>query len=311
MMSPTPLIRLLPLLALLALPAHAEDPAPAPTGDAAAATAPPPATKVEDAEQQLATELRKKVKDSEIFDLKISGKNVLTLFKTQTKGQTLGAVVLLHDLNSHPDWPDVISPLRKQLPDAGWHTLTMQLPHADSTQASVEQLDTLRRYIDAALSELEKRSVLNVVLIGHGQGAHAAVDYMGNTPALAVQGLILIGMDGSQNDEPRLDPARSLSNITVPILDIYGERDYHAVVNSAKRRYELSRQKKEPGATPSPAYSDIARDYTKKKGLSLNYRQVKLSGADHHFKAQSVDLVKRLRGWLKRYAAGTEITSPQ
>ncbi len=39
-----------------------------------------------------------------------------------------GGVILLHGLGAHPDWPDVISPLRKSLPESGWATLSIQLP---------------------------------------------------------------------------------------------------------------------------------------------------------------------------------------
>ena len=306
MMSPTTLLRLLPLLALLVLPAHAEDPAPAPaaepTADEAAATAQPPATKVPDAEQRLAAELRSQIKDGEAITLKVAEKEVLALLMPQSRGKTEGAVLLLHDLNAHPDWPQVIRPLRRQLPDSGWHTLSLQLPLTDPALSELEQLDASRLRIAEALAELERRAIKNIVLIGHGQGALAAIDYLADNLAPAVQGLIVISLDGSANDEPRLDAARGLGQIKLPILDLYGERDHRAVTTSAQRRYDLARRSNDKGAEPRPAYADVARDYTEKKGLSLSYRQIKLSGADHQFTGQTRNLLKRLRGWLKRYA---------
>jgi hypothetical protein len=39
-----------------------------------------------------------------------------------------GAILLLHDKEQHADWPDVIRPLRMNLPKAGWYTLSVNLP---------------------------------------------------------------------------------------------------------------------------------------------------------------------------------------
>ena len=125
--------------------------------------------------------------------------------------------------------------------------------------------------------------------------------------ALLITQEFVIGLDGSTNPEPRLDAAARLGRIAIPVLDIYAERDYPNVVRSAKRRYRLSRQGIDKGAKQRPGYGNIARDYTEKRGLSLSYRQIKVSGADHHFSAHTTNLEKRLRGWLDRYAAGIEI----
>lgn len=328
MMSPAPLIRLLPLLALLASPAHAEDPAPAPAAPAPAADAPAAAATDDSAaraeaaalqekkqaalekgyaaEQKLAAELRAEIRDGEAITLKLAEKEVLALLMPQTRGEAEGAVLLLHDLNSHPDWPGVVRSLRRQLPEAGWHSLSLQLAHRIPEQSAVEWLDESRLRIAEALAELERRAIKNIVVVGHGHGALAAIDYLADNLAPAVQGVIVIGLDGSPNDEQRLDAARGLGQVRLPILDIYGERDYRAVTSSAARRYELARRTNDDGAEPRPAYSDIARDYSRKKGLQMSYRQIKLSAADHHFNKQSANLVKRLRGWLKRYASGTE-----
>lgn len=305
-----PLI-LLTVLALLGNGALAQQPADAtPAGapaDSAAASVAAPVDKEAEAEQLIATALREKIKDGEALTLKVKDKEVLALFKPQTRGQALGGVLLLHDLNGHPDWPGVIHTLRRQLPDAGWHTLSLQLPHAASAQLTVEQLDAIRPRIAAALAELEKRGIRNTVLVGHGQGALAAIDYLANNITPSVRGLVVISLNGTENAEPRLDGAAGLARISVPILDIYGDRDKPEVVESAKRRYDLARRNNLSSALQRPSYADIAPDYTPQRGLSLSYRQVSMSGADHQFTAQDDTLVKRLRGWLEHYAAGREL----
>jgi pimeloyl-ACP methyl ester carboxylesterase len=292
----------------MATAVRAED---TPAADAAADTAADtaPAGQKPDTEQQFATALRANIKDSKAIGLQVEGQEVLALFKTQTKGEALGAVLLLHDLNRHPDWAGVTSALRRQLPDAGWHSLSLQLPHSDTSAVTVAQLDAIRKRIGAALDELDKRAIKNVVLVGHGLGALAAVDYLSENLTPAVQGLVVISLDGRTNDEPRLDAANRLNTINLPILDIYAARDRLPVVQSAKRRYDMARRSSDDGDKPRSAYDDIAQHYTEKKGLSLGYRQVKLVGANPQFDGQTSDLVKRIRGWLKRYAAGQELKS--
>ncbi|MBE7373251.1 alpha/beta hydrolase family protein [Pseudomonas lopnurensis] len=46
-------------------------------------------------------------------------------------GQPKGLVILLPGNGENADWPLVIGPLRKRLPDAGWHTLSLSMPDAD------------------------------------------------------------------------------------------------------------------------------------------------------------------------------------
>jgi hypothetical protein len=307
MMSSNPLILLLTLLALLSAGVRAEEPVAASAADSAAASEEAPAAKETDAEQLLATALREQLRGGEAITLQVAGKEVLALYQQQTRGQALGGVLILHDLNAHPDWPGVTRALRQQLPEAGWHTLSLQLPHVDSAQTTLEQLDAIRPRIAAALAEMERRGILNTVIIGHGQGALAAIDYLNSNIVPAVRGLVVISLDGTANAEERLDGAAGLARINLPILDIYAEHDNLNVLESAKRRYDLARRTNTSGNQQRTSYADIAPDYTPKLGLTLSYRQISLSGADHHFTAQGDALVKRVRGWLQHYAAGTEL----
>lgn len=295
---------LLPLLlSLLASGALAADPPPAETADSAAAA---PAAAAPDTEQRLAEALRAEVMGGEVLTLQADGREVLALFTPQTHSQALGGVLLLHDHNANPDAPGVIHTLRRQLPEAGWHSLALQLPHSATAQLDVALLDSHRSRIAEALAELERRNIRNVVLIGHGQGALAAVDYLADNLVPSVTGLVLIGLDGRAQTEPRLDAAARLAQLKVPMLDIYGSRDYPAVVASVKRRYDLARRS-EDGGSARPGYAEVARDYDEEKGLTLSYRQVEIAGADHHYSSHTSLLEKRVRGWLNRYAVGTEI----
>lgn len=286
------LLRLLPLIfALLSPLAHAQD---------VALVAPDP-------EQELATAIKAQVKGSEFITMQVDGKEVLGLFMKQTRGQAKGAVILLHDVNGHPDWPGLIKDLRRHLPAAGWHTLSIQLSHSSELALNVDKLDAANKRIAAALDELKSRSIMNNVLLGLGQGAHMAVDFINENLDPTIRGLIVANLDGSPNDEPRLDAAARLSPIEVPIYDVYAERAHPSVVSSAKRRYDLGRTRVEEDVPPRLSYQDIARKYTPREGLKLHYRQLQIGAANHQFTGATLILEKRLRGWLNRYAAGNEI----
>lgn len=76
----------------------------------------------------------------------------------------------------------------------------------------------------------------------------------------------------------------SLKTIKVPVLDIFGSNDLRPVLQSKKSK------------------ADVAR-----KAGNKNYTQVKIAGANHFFDNKDDALVRRVRGWLAKNAAGTEI----
>ena len=71
-------------------------------------------------EQQIAEKLTVTADVDEIISLKAPGGRFIGLYKrarvseiSETKtGEINGVVILVHGMGAHPDWPDVISPLR-------------------------------------------------------------------------------------------------------------------------------------------------------------------------------------------------------
>ncbi|MDH5436551.1 MAG: hypothetical protein OEX83_07310, partial [Gammaproteobacteria bacterium] len=98
---------------------------------------------------------------------------------------------------------------------------------------------------------------------------------------------------------------------TVPVFDIYGERDEISVVNSVKERARAAKRsgvmafKQQSGSDLQDA--PLARTSPNQKAGSISYRQVKIPGADHNFNAQIDILTKRIRGWLTRHASGKRV----
>jgi len=90
------------------------------------------------AEQLEQLALSEEVKPNELVWLKVKYPNedepvnVLALEQKPRIAQAQGAVLILHDKEQHADWPYFIRPLRMSLPDAGWDTLTVNLPYENA-----------------------------------------------------------------------------------------------------------------------------------------------------------------------------------
>lgn len=92
-----------------------------------------------DPEQKNQMALANTLKDYETVWLDVNypdipdARKVLAIASPSLIADKKGAVLLLHDTEQHADWPEVIRPLRKNLPKAGWFTLSVNLP--DETRA--------------------------------------------------------------------------------------------------------------------------------------------------------------------------------
>ena len=104
------------------------------------------------------------------------GKNdFLSLVTENSEGDTPYGAVVIHGTGVHPNWSTVIQPLRVDLTEAGWHTISIQMPvlaneatHDDYTVVFPEA----PARIDAAVKYLrEEMDVKRVVLIAHSLGS--------------------------------------------------------------------------------------------------------------------------------------------
>ncbi len=195
-----------------------------------------------------------------------------------------GGVILLHGLGAHPDWPDVISPLRKNLPDAGWSTLSIQLPirpnEADFTDYPPLFPEANVR-ISAAIRYLQKQGLRNIVLVGHSLGAAMGAYFLAQKApdSEAVRAFVGIGMGHAPGTVAHTPD--SLAKMTLPVLDLYGTQDLRGVLGSTKAR----------------AASQID---------NTGYRQLAIAGADHFFRGLETTLVKRVSSWLNRALSDVE-----
>ena len=191
-----------------------------------------------------------------------------------------GGLLILHGRGVHPDWPQVVNPLRVALAEAGWHTLSLQLPVLANGVPGTDYkalLPEVRPRIEAGLKFLERNTTGPWFVVAHSMGSTMAVHALTQIPPLPVKGLVLIGLGSGQGGRG-LDPDGTVfSRLSLPVLDLFGEQDLEGVIRGAGTRAKL----------------DHGFDYT----------QVKLDGADHFFDGYETELIAVVSGWLNQKLA--------
>lgn len=224
--------------------------------------------------------------DGETVTLKAGETEFLGIYTEQTTARPRGGVILMHGMGVHPDWPDVIHPLRTALPDHGWSTLSIQMPILAGEAAIRDYAgiwDEATPRIDAAVAWLKKKGIENIVLVAHSLGASMATHYLAGKPSKNVRALVAIGLSDFDFD-PAMSSVAHLQKIRVPVLDLYGSLSMPEIVNTAKQRR-------------AAAYKAGNRAYT----------QYRMEGSGHFFRDQEDALIKKVRSWLARNAAGQAI----
>ncbi|MFV2058132.1 MAG: DUF3530 family protein [Thiohalomonadales bacterium] len=240
-------------------------------------------------EKRQALQLSKHIKVGKPIQLPLGQDDFFAIYTEATTPKSRGGAILVHGLGAHPDWPQMISPLRRQLPRYGWNTLSIQIgtvrDYASSKDYERLFQDSHRR-IRSAIDYFKKRGIYNIILIGHSLGASMALTYISNSQekfsgVIAVVGVSMYDLDKITKN---YQTANTIASIKIPVLDIYGSLDNVEIQNSARLR-RLAAQ----------------------KSANKLFNQLEISGADHFFTGLEKKLLKRIRGWVNIQAPSMEI----
>jgi pimeloyl-ACP methyl ester carboxylesterase len=188
------------------------------------------------------------------------------------------AVIVMHGTGIHPDWQQVIQPLRVGLTEHSWNTLSIQMPILPNEAEYPEYAplyDEVAPRIDAAIKYLKDKGSKQIVLLGHSQGAAMTAYYL-STSKQDIKGFVAIGM-AAFADDPRMNSIKALEKIKLPVLDIYGDDDLEGIMKSVD-----------------------ARAAAAKKAGNNSYTQEKVAGANHFFDDKEEELVEAVAGWLDK-----------
>lgn len=220
------------------------------------------------------------IMDGDAVLLKDGTHEFLSIYMEAETLPVKGAVIIMHGRGYHPNWPELVYPLRTGLPSYGWNTLSIQMPVLDN-QATfydyLEILDEAHPRINAAVDFLKQKKIKNIILLAHSCSVHMAIDWLHKQNKAGITGFIGIGMGSTDLGQPMPTPF-PLDKIKVPILDIRGEHDYPAVIRNAPRRLKNMK---------------IA-------GQSLSQQRV-ITKSDHYFTDREQALLEEIADWLKNF----------
>jgi len=146
-------------------------------------------------------------------------------------------IIVLHGTGFHPDWDQVVQPVRVKMTEHGWHTLSIQLPLLDKSASYEDYVPLYPEVPDrlqAAIDFLHKKGMDSVVIVAHSQGATMASYFLANTEH-DIKAFVAIGMS-AQHKQAHINSSESLKRIAIPVLDIYGSRDFPTVLETAEKR---------------------------------------------------------------------------
>jgi len=235
-------------------------------------------------EQQIAEKLTLIADVDEIILLKASAGSFIGLYKRAktseiNTGEAHGVVILVHGMGAHPDWPDVISPLRTQLTEYGWSTLSIQMPILSPEEPIAEYGKTLRLVnsrIQAAVDYLHEWEVEPIILLGYSFGAAQAANYLASKKPEDIKAFISVSMLAQKFIKPGLDVYKFIGEIAIPILDIYAEEDLEDVRRGI----------------------DDRRLAASKNG-NAEFKQIELQRSGHHYLGFEDALTEQIQIWLQ------------
>jgi triacylglycerol esterase/lipase EstA (alpha/beta hydrolase family) len=178
----------------------------------------------------------------------------------------VSGVIVVHGLGLHPDW-GVNGALRSQLSEQGYATLSVQMPVL-AADAKADRYPPLfpeaAERLAAAVAWLRGKGMKKVAIVSHSMGARMTNYFLNQSGGARIDAWVAIGLAGAFT-QPQ--------DFRSPVLDLYGEQDYPAVMDSAPARAVALRKLRGSG-------------------------QMQIAGADHFFTGAETEMVRQVRQFL-------------
>ena len=226
-------------------------------------------------EQRWADQIVDAILDGDAEWLNDGTSDFLSIY-TESEDDSDRGLIIMHGTGIHPDWQQVVQPLRVEMTTLGWHTLSIQMPILPNEAEYQEYLplyDGIAPRVDAALAYLKENGIEEVVLLGHSQGGAMGAYYLANSDKQAeFSAFVTIGTFNSDNDDAQ-DSTKWMRRIKLPMLDLQGSEDLDTVLKHAASRLEI--------LSDAPS------------------AQVTVEGANHFFDGKEEELVGAVNDWLQ------------
>jgi pimeloyl-ACP methyl ester carboxylesterase len=193
-----------------------------------------------------------------------SGRKFLAIYAP--KPGAAAGVIVAHGRGVHPD-AGLINPLRSQLFEQGYATLSVQMPVL-AAEVPGEQYPPLfpeaAERLRVAVAFLRGNGLKGIAIVSHSMGSRMTNYFLNHPGDARIDAWVTIGLLGEFTD-----PA----TFKAPVFDLYGERDFTVVLDSAAKRAAAIRSIRGSG-------------------------QMQVAGADHFFAGMENELVRRVKQFL-------------
>jgi len=229
-----------------------------------------------DREKRLADEIvRGGLIDGEPVFLETKEHSFLTIYTETENTPKNEAVVIIHGRGLNPNEKNVAYPLRTQLAEQGWDTLSIQMPvlaKGSGFNDYSQILPEAAPRIEQSIQFLKERKYKKIHLIAHSCGSQMVMSWVEKKGFNGFNSLTVISM-GTENYRDQSGQSWPLNKVKVPILDIYGSKDF--IAENAPKRLKLI-----------------------KKAANAESEQLMILNAEHMFENHSHELVNSISTWL-------------
>ena len=215
------------------------------------------------AEQTLATLM---VGDA-VYLTQANGHRFLALY-TRAENKPKGAVIVAHGRGWGPDF-ELYGALRTMLAEAGYSTLSIQMPVLSGTANLAEYMPM---YADAgerlklATDWLRAKGYAKMAIVSHSLGATMTNHYLADSADPRIDAWVFVGI---------INGLEKMSRIRIPVLDVFGTRDWLATRYGAdERRAQIAKV--------------------------AGSEQVVVDGAEHFFEHQHAELSRVIAAFLDK-----------
>jgi hypothetical protein len=258
--------------------------------------------------------LEQRLAPKEQQQLQAGEERFLALWLPANVAEPSGAVIILPGNDESADWPQSVGPLRRKLPDGGWHSLSLSLPDPSSdipplrsaepakTPADAEPADTETSAEHAAPAstsaseapspEARQKAHAKRVLAR----IHAAIGFAEQQQAKTV---VLLGHGSGAYWAARYLSERkpgSVHNLILVAAEL--PAGYTPPLDELIPQLQLATGDFYYKDLPGDRQTALKRAQASKQQKHLNYTQIAMKALPGNREAEQEQLYRRIRGWL-------------
>jgi len=228
-----------------------------------------------DKEKRWADQIVDSILDGDPVWLVADDHKFLSIFTQADNDSSENALIVMHGIGVHPNWDQVIRPIRVEMTTHGWNTLSIQMPvlaNDAEPEDYAKLFPEVSPRIDAALQYLKSYGSQKIVFVAHSLGSSMSAYYLARNSGEAIKGFGAIGMNGAAVF-PELV---KLESIRVPVLDLFGSDDLPLVLENRLNKLKAAQS-----------------------GGNLMFQQREIEGANHFFDDKNDELIDAVSDWLE------------